>query len=52
MNTPTIDLPQPKIKTPLSFKPVQHDKKAKEHAEYLDKILEPSFLKRYFKKKK
>lgn len=52
MNTPSIDLPQPKIDIPLSFKPVKQYKEIKAQTEYLDKILESSFLKHYFKKKK
>jgi len=52
MNTPSVDLPQPKIDIPLSFRIVKKEGKAKEHIQYLDKILEPGFLKRYFKKKK
>ena len=52
MNTPSLDLPQPKITTPLSFRPVKRAEKGKERKQYLDNILEPNFLKTYFKKKK
>jgi hypothetical protein len=44
MDTPSLELPQPKIKEPLSFRPVKRT--------YLDAALKPSFLKAYFKKKK
>jgi len=52
MNTPSIDLPQPKIKKPLSFRPVERVEKNQEHRQYLDKVISSTFLKSYFKKKK
>jgi|TARA_B110000037_G_C16978043_1_gene447848 hypothetical protein len=52
MNTPSANLPQPKIEEPLSFRIVKRDEKKKQKKKFLDKILEPSFLKDYFKKKK
>ena len=52
MNTPSIDLPQPKITSPLSFRPVSRDEKDKGRRQYLDNIISDSFLKSYFKKKK
>ena len=49
MNTPNADLPEPIITKPLQFKIVKKNKK-KECKQYLDKILDPAFLKTYFKK--
>ena len=48
----TENLPQPKIEEPLSFRIVKRDERKKEKKKFLDKILEPAFLKAYFKKKK
>jgi hypothetical protein len=52
MNTPSADLPPPKITTPLSFRPVKRAEKDQGKKRYLDDILEAGFLKSYFKKKK
>lgn len=52
MNTPSVDLPPPKITTPLSFRPVKRVEKEQEHKQYLDNIISSTFLKSYFKKKK
>ena len=46
------NLPQPKIEEPLSFRIVKRDERKKEKKKFLDKILEPAFLKDYFSKKK
>jgi hypothetical protein len=50
MNTPSIDLPQPEITKPLSFRPVKRPEK-EQRKQYLDNIISSSFLKSYFKKK-
>ena len=52
MNTPSLELPQPKITDPLSFRPVKRNEQEKKHKQYLDAILKSSFIKTYFKKKK
>uniref|UniRef100_A0A6C0C4K5 Uncharacterized protein n=1 Tax=viral metagenome TaxID=1070528 RepID=A0A6C0C4K5_9ZZZZ len=52
MNTPSAELPQPKIVKPLSFRPVQRAEKQNDRKQYLDSIVSPTFLKSYFKKKK
>ena len=52
MNTPSVDLPQPKITKPLSFRPVQRVEKEQQRKQYLDNIISSTFLKSYFKKKK
>ena len=52
MNTPSLELPQPKIKEPLSFRPVKRSQEENKKRQYLDAVLKPSFLKAYFKKKK
>ena len=52
MDTPSLELPQPKIKEPLSFRPVKRTEEEKNRKQYLDNILKPSFLKAYFKKRK
>ena len=53
MNTPSVDLPEPKIKAPLSFIMVSEPDKAKEQrAKYLDSLISKTFLANYFKKKK
>jgi len=52
MNTPTADLPQPKIKRPLSFRPVHRAEKKQDRKQYLDSIVSSTFLKSYLKKKK
>lgn len=48
----TSNLPEPVIKDPLSFRKVKKDEKEGKKNKFLDKLLEPSFLKSYFKKKK
>ena len=53
MDTPSADLPEPKIKAPLSFIMVDKSDKAKEQrAKYLDSLVSKTFLTNYFKKKK
>jgi len=52
MNTPSSDLPPPKITTPLSFQPVKRAEKDKSKKRYLDDILQSGFVRSYFKKKK
>ena len=52
MNTPSLELPQPTINEPLSFRPVKRSRDEKKKNQYLDAVLKPSFLKAYFKKKK
>ena len=52
MDTPSLELPQPKITEPLSFRPVKRAEEEKNRKQYLDSIVKPSFLKAYFKKKK
>lgn len=50
MNTPQQELPEPKIKNPLSFRVVKKKEKEKKARQYLDSILESIFVKEYFKK--
>ena len=52
MNTPSVNLPPPKITKPLSFRPVQRSEKEQQRKQYLDNIISSDFLKSYFKKKK
>ena len=52
MNTLSVDLPPPKITTPLSFRPVKRAEKEQERKQNLDNIISSTFLKSYFKKKK
>jgi len=52
MDTPSLELPQPKIKEPLSFRPVKRAEEDKNRKQYLDSTISKSFLKAYFKKKK
>ena len=52
MDTPSLELPQPKINDPLSFRPVKRTEEEKGRIQYLDTVLKPNFLKAYFKKKK
>ena len=47
MNTPSLELPQPKIKEPLSFRPVKRSQGENKKTQYLDAVLKPSFLKAY-----
>jgi len=51
MNTPSVDLPQPKITMPLSFRPVERAEK-EQRKQFFDNIISSTFLKSYFKKKK
>lgn len=52
MDVPSTNLPEPVIKDPLSFRKVKRDEKEGKKNKFLDKLLEPRFLKSYFKKKK
>ena len=52
MNTPSLELPQPKIKEPLSFRLVKRSQEENKKKHYLDAVLKSGFLKSYFKKKK
>lgn len=52
MNTPQQELPQPKINNPLSFRVVKKEEKEKKARQYLDSILDPTFVKEYFNKNK
>ena len=44
MDTPSLELPQPKINEPLSFRPVKRTEEEKGRIQYLDTVLKPNFL--------
>jgi hypothetical protein len=52
MDIPSTNLPEPDIKEPLSFRVVKRNEEKNKKKKFLDKIIEPTFLKGYFKKKK